>query len=170
MRPLWAACLRNKTKLTVLYERQEHNTDEDFTLHGQPCLEIRFLSSGPFAVLYRTPRWQWAGWEIGNIVPGIQRSERSPLMCARFSETSQSNRVKRRKKRRRCAGTHKWGNWPLKIQTGLWPRGWGLLYIGAVLLWTNERVIPTELMWANTQARLQLLYVWVKVSRLLHLR
>lgn len=79
-----------------------------------------------------------------------------------------SNAVKRGAKRRRCAGTHKWANWPLKIQTGPWPRFWGLLYIGAVLLGTNERVIPPELMRANTQARLQLFYVRVKVSVLLH--
>lgn len=45
-----------KTILTVLCESQEDNADEDFTPHGQACLETKFLSSGPFAVLYRATR------------------------------------------------------------------------------------------------------------------
>ena len=58
----------NDTILTMLFESQEDDADEDFTLHGQACLETKFLSSGPSAVLYRAMRRQWAGFScrMGN--------------------------------------------------------------------------------------------------------
>lgn len=52
----------------MLYESQEDGTDEDFTPHDQASLETKFLSSGPFVVLYRAMRCQGAGLscQIGN--------------------------------------------------------------------------------------------------------
>lgn len=61
----------------MLYESQEDDIDEDFTPHGQACFETKFLSSGPFAVLYRAMRWQWAG---------LSCQMRNKKYCLRASE------------------------------------------------------------------------------------
>lgn len=45
----------------MLYESQEVDADEDFTLHSHACLETNFLSPGPMPILYRAVKWRWAG-------------------------------------------------------------------------------------------------------------
>lgn len=57
----------------------------------------------------------------------------------------------------------------LKIQTGLWPRFWGYFTLVQCSHEQTERLDHAELMWTNTQARLQRFSIWVKVSALLNL-
>lgn len=56
MQPFYHVCVADDTILTMLYDSQEVEVEEDFTPHGQACLETKYLSSDLVALLYRAVR------------------------------------------------------------------------------------------------------------------
>lgn len=162
----WRELVRVKTILTTLYESQKDNTDEDFTPHGQACLETEFLSSGLFAVLYRAMRWQWAGlsFQMGSkkYCPWASEEWKEALDMCMSSEEKCWGLIERRRRRRRMCRDTQVGK--LKIQTGLRPRFWGYFTLAQCCHEQMGEVDHAELMWANTQARLRFFSISGKVS------
>lgn len=96
--------------LTMLHERQERNTDEDFTLHAHAwVLRPMLLSLAPFffAFLYRPMRRWWAGLSclLGNKKYCSRASqewkEALDVLGALLQQALETNRVTKRERERK---------------------------------------------------------------------